>query len=191
MPTGLLRSSLRRRGAAFWWKTKSRECVILSVCFCSARFSTTVCIRCQRPFVAEDLLQNALKNDRFLERTLLCSCTKHKMCYPRLIPSFLVSVMTWGPSHKAGLVGRRANFGLNPGCFSQRRVKFKLSSVAMVSNAACQTSKRLFLSGLVDKCVQKDYLLADRLGGKWGHHFYDVQRAQKHCTHLEVQRNSK
>lgn len=122
---------------------QSLECVILSVCFCSASFPTTVCIWCQRLFVAEDLLQNTLKNDRFLEHTLLCCCTEHKMCYPHLIPSFLLSVMTWGLSHKAGLVGRRANFGLNPHCFSQRRLKFKPSSVAMVSKAAYQTSKEL------------------------------------------------
>lgn len=111
---------------------QSLECVILSVCFCSACFPTTVCIRCRRLSVAEDLLQNTLKNDRFLERTLLCCCTEHKMCYPHLIPSFMVSVMTRGPSRKkAGLAGRRAN----PHCFWQRRVKFKLSSVAMVSKA--------------------------------------------------------
>lgn len=80
--------------------------------FCSAYFPTLVCIWCQRLFVAEDLLQNTLKNDSFLERTLLCCCTEHKTCYPHLIPSFLVSVMTQGLSHKAGLLGRKANFDL-------------------------------------------------------------------------------
>lgn len=84
---------------------QSLECVILSVCFCSACFPTTVCIWCQRLFVAEDLLHNTLKNDRFLERPLLCCCTKHKMCYSHLIPSFLVSIMNWGLSHRSKISG--------------------------------------------------------------------------------------
>lgn len=165
---------------------QSLECVILSVCFSSACFPTTLCIWCQRLFVAEDLLQNTLKNDRFLECTLLCCCTKHKMCYPHLIPSIPVSVMTRGLSPKAGLVGRQGNFGLNPHSVSQRRLKFKPSSVAMVSNAAHQISKELLLSRLVDKSVQKT-TSSPIDGAKISTGF---QWRQNYCIHMEVHRSS-
>lgn len=113
---------------------QSRECVILSVCFCSACFPTTICIWCRRLFVADDFLQNTFKNDSFLESSL--SNIEHTMCHPHLIPSFLLSVMTCVLSQKAGLVGRRANFELNPDDFPQRHFKLRLRSVAMVSDAA-------------------------------------------------------
>lgn len=93
---------------------QSRECVIPSVPFCSACFPTTISIWCQRLFAADDFLQNTLRNDSFLESPLLCHCSKPKMCYAHLIPSFLISVLTCVLPREAGLVGRRANFRAKP-----------------------------------------------------------------------------
>lgn len=160
---------------------QSLECVILSVCFCSACFPTTVCIWCRRLSVAEDLLQNTLKNDRFLERTLLCCCTEHKMCYPHLIPSFMVSVMTRGPSQKAGLVGRRAN----PHCVWQRRVEFKLSSVAMVSNAPTPNLQVAAFVQARGQIGRKRPTPRPLSLISMGH-----QQGQKSCIYIEGQRSS-
>ena len=93
---------------------QSRECVILSVSFCSACFPTTISIWCQRLFAADDFLQNTLRNDSFLESTLLCRCSESKMCYAHLIPSFLVSVLTCVLPGEAGLAGEQANFRAKP-----------------------------------------------------------------------------
>lgn len=140
-----------------------------SCLFVSARLvpQTPVCIWCQCLFVAEDLLQNTLKKKMTVFwLTLCCAVVQNiKMCYPHLIPSFLVSIMTRGLSRKAGLVGRRANFGFNLQCLSQRRLKFKPCCVAMAANATDQTPAVLFYSGIIDIRVQK--ALQQSVWGGW------------------------
>lgn len=103
--------------------------------------------------------------------TLCCAVVRNiKTCYPHLIPSFLVSIMTRGLSRKAGLAGRRANLGFNLHCLSQRRLKFKPRCVAMAANATDQTPEVLFYSGTIDIRVQKRPSLQRRIGKEKGRH---------------------
>lgn len=112
MPTGLQRHSLRRRGVTFCWKTKSS---VSSCLFVSARLGSQLCVFGVNVCLKQ---KTSCKTDSFLESTLLCLCTNHKMRYPRLIPSFS-SYLCW--HDKAGLAGKRANFELNPHGSSDRQ----------------------------------------------------------------------
>ena len=116
---------------------------MLSVCFCSACSSALLCIWCQSVFGAEDLLHSALKQDSFLERTLLC-WTYFLLSSPNSIISAICYDLR--PVSQSGISGQQANFGLNPRCFSQRLLKFTPSAAAMAAKAAQQTSNNCFLS---------------------------------------------